>query len=74
MPAKPKKKRKPASSSRTPRPKATAAETAREQLREGFDQLRAHVGEEFEQLRAQVHKECQQLSGEIDELRTDAGR
>jgi hypothetical protein len=74
VPAKPKKKRKPAASSRNTRPRATAADTARDQLREGFDQLRTHVGEEFEQLRAQVHEECRQLCGEIDELRAEVGR
>ena len=74
MPAKPKKKRKPAAASRSSRPTAKSPDTAREQLREGFDQLRTHVGEEFEQLRAQVHEECQQLCGEIDELRAEVGR
>jgi hypothetical protein len=44
------------------------------QLREGFEQLRAHVGEGFEQLRAQVRQEFEQLSGEIEELRAEEGR
>lgn len=74
VPAKPKKKRKPAPSGGSPRQRGTAPDNARDQLREGFDQLRAHVGEEFEQLRAQVHEECKQLCGEIDELRAEVGR
>jgi hypothetical protein len=68
------KKRKPSSSGRGSREVSSTAESAGDPLRDGFEELRVHVGEQFEELRAQVHEECQQLCGEIDELRTEAGR
>jgi hypothetical protein len=66
------KKRK-SSSSAKPKLKdvsATAGETSGDPLREGFEQLRAHVGEKFQQLRV----EFQQLGVEIDELRAQERR
>jgi hypothetical protein len=44
---------------------SAVAEGSGDQLRDGFEQLRAHVGEKFEQLRAQVREEFQQLGEEL---------
>jgi hypothetical protein len=65
-------KRKSSSSKRELRAVSAAAESSpRDQLRVGFEQLRAHVGERFEQLRAQMREDFEQLAVEIGEPRAD---
>jgi hypothetical protein len=49
---------------------SAAGGTSSDPLRDGFDQLRAHVGEKFQQLRV----EFQQLGVEIEELRAQERR
>jgi hypothetical protein len=67
-------KRRPSSSRADLRDVSAVAEASGDQLRDGFEQLRAHVGEKFEQLRVQVRDEFQQLDVEIEELRAQERR
>lgn len=59
-------RRKPSPSAPASRVVSAAVETSRDPLREGFEQLRAHVAERFEQLRVQVREEFEQLDAEIE--------
>ena len=67
-------KRKPSSSGAGLKDVSAVADTSRDPLRDGFEQLRAHVGEKFEQLRVQVREDFHQLGVEIEELRAQERR
>jgi hypothetical protein len=67
-------KRKSSSSGADLRDVSAVADTSRDPLRDGFEQLCAHVGEKFEQLRVPVREDFQRLGVEIEELRAQERR